>query len=181
MYALTTQTPEESVSRDFIHADKADIWINVLDPRPIAGAGAGAGARPHPVAGPVPVRRQPAWRHLRRHHGVGHRSILCRDCLDPARQTTGGCPPFRRRTLRLRRSHRRLRTPGPAGKGAPGETGVPAGMTAMARHQNRRVILSRRWRRYLDHIGGGFAPPPPLPPKRTRPPECKARAEWKER
>ncbi|MBF0295715.1 MAG: 50S ribosome-binding GTPase, partial [Magnetococcales bacterium] len=31
MYALTTQTPEESATRDFIHADQAEILVNVLD------------------------------------------------------------------------------------------------------------------------------------------------------
>ena len=31
VYALTTQTPEESESRDFIHSEKADIIINILD------------------------------------------------------------------------------------------------------------------------------------------------------
>ncbi|MBF0179714.1 MAG: ferrous iron transport protein B [Magnetococcales bacterium] len=31
LYALTTQTPEESAARDFIHADQADILVNVLD------------------------------------------------------------------------------------------------------------------------------------------------------
>ncbi|MBF0126567.1 MAG: ferrous iron transport protein B [Magnetococcales bacterium] len=31
VYALTTQTPEESAARDFIHDDKADILVNVID------------------------------------------------------------------------------------------------------------------------------------------------------
>ncbi len=31
VYALTTQTPEESIARDFIHEEKAKILINVLD------------------------------------------------------------------------------------------------------------------------------------------------------
>lgn len=31
IYALTTQSPEERVSRDFIHTGKADIIVNVLD------------------------------------------------------------------------------------------------------------------------------------------------------
>ncbi|MBF0192950.1 MAG: ferrous iron transport protein B [Magnetococcales bacterium] len=31
IYALTTQSPEESASRDYIHAEKADIVINILD------------------------------------------------------------------------------------------------------------------------------------------------------
>ncbi|MBF0159273.1 MAG: ferrous iron transport protein B [Magnetococcales bacterium] len=31
LYALTTQTPEESEARDYIHAEKADILVNVLD------------------------------------------------------------------------------------------------------------------------------------------------------
>ncbi|MBF0445661.1 MAG: ferrous iron transport protein B [Magnetococcales bacterium] len=31
IYALTTQSPEESASRDYIHAEKADIVINVID------------------------------------------------------------------------------------------------------------------------------------------------------
>ena len=31
IYALTSQTPEERASRDFIHSEKADILVNVLD------------------------------------------------------------------------------------------------------------------------------------------------------
>ncbi|MBF0437555.1 MAG: ferrous iron transport protein B [Magnetococcales bacterium] len=31
LYALTTQTPEESEARDYIHEDRADILVNVLD------------------------------------------------------------------------------------------------------------------------------------------------------
>ncbi|MBF0190540.1 MAG: ferrous iron transport protein B [Magnetococcales bacterium] len=31
LYALTTQTPEESGARDYIHEERADIWVNVLD------------------------------------------------------------------------------------------------------------------------------------------------------
>ena len=31
IYALTSQTPEERASRDFIHSEKADVLVNVLD------------------------------------------------------------------------------------------------------------------------------------------------------
>ncbi|MBF0342003.1 MAG: ferrous iron transport protein B [Magnetococcales bacterium] len=31
VYALTTQTPEESSARDYIHEERAQIWMNVLD------------------------------------------------------------------------------------------------------------------------------------------------------
>ncbi|MBF0271608.1 MAG: ferrous iron transport protein B [Magnetococcales bacterium] len=31
LYALTTQTPEESGARDYIHDERASIWVNVLD------------------------------------------------------------------------------------------------------------------------------------------------------
>ncbi len=31
VYALTTQSPEESVSRDYIHSEEADVIVNILD------------------------------------------------------------------------------------------------------------------------------------------------------